>query len=38
VQHRLAPELVIRELEEGGLRATLVEESLPDQYVVRATR
>lgn len=37
-QHRLAPEVVIRELEEGGLRATLVEESLPDQYVVRATR
>jgi len=37
-QHRLAPEGVIRELEEGGLHATLVEESLPDQYVVRATR
>lgn len=38
VQHRLAPEVVIRELEEGGFRAALVEESLPDQYVVRAVR
>jgi SAM-dependent methyltransferase len=38
VDARLAPEVVVRELEAGGLRAVVVEESLPDQYVVRATR
>jgi ubiquinone/menaquinone biosynthesis C-methylase UbiE len=32
--HRLAPEQVIRELEAGGLKAKLVKESLPRQYVV----
>lgn len=32
--HRLAPEQVVRELEQGGLRASLAQESLPRQYVV----
>ncbi len=34
--HRLPPERVIEELAAAGLRATLVDESLPKQYVVRA--
>ncbi|MCC7387091.1 MAG: class I SAM-dependent methyltransferase [Deltaproteobacteria bacterium] len=37
-QHRLTPEQVIAELEAGGLVAKVVEESLPDQYVVAGTR
>lgn len=36
--HRLTPEQVIAELEAGGLVAKVVEESLPDQYVVAGTR
>jgi ubiquinone/menaquinone biosynthesis C-methylase UbiE len=33
-QHRIAPQTVIEELASGGLAASLVEESLPDQYIV----
>ena len=37
--HRLAPEQVVKELEGGGLRASVVEaETLPKQYVVRAVK
>jgi ubiquinone/menaquinone biosynthesis C-methylase UbiE len=35
---RLSPDTVARELEAGGLQTTLLEESLPYQFVVRATR
>jgi ubiquinone/menaquinone biosynthesis C-methylase UbiE len=35
---RLAPEQVIEELKSGGLDAKTIDEELPDQYVVRATR
>jgi predicted methyltransferase len=38
VHHRLKPEVVLRELSSAGLRAELLETSLPDQYVVRATK
>jgi SAM-dependent methyltransferase len=38
-QYRLPAEQVVRELEQGGLRAQIVEpEPLPNQYVVRAVR
>lgn len=37
-RHRLAAEQVISELTSGGLDAKVVEESLPDQYVVVAMR
>lgn len=37
-EHRLAPEVVMSELEAGGLKASLAEETLPDQYVVITTR
>jgi SAM-dependent methyltransferase len=33
-EHRVGPDTAIRELEAGGLTATLAPESLPDQYVV----
>jgi len=36
-KHRLAPEVVIRELEAGGLSARIVESELPVQYVIVAT-
>jgi ubiquinone/menaquinone biosynthesis C-methylase UbiE len=37
--HRLAPEQVIKELEGGGLRASVVAaETLPKQYVIRAVK
>jgi predicted methyltransferase len=36
--HRLRAEQVMAELEQGGLHAELVNEGLPKQYVVRATR
>lgn len=36
--HRLAPEQVIEELASAGLVAKAIEEELPDQYVVVATR
>lgn len=35
-EHRLPAERVIAELEAGGLEATVVEETLPNQYVVIA--
>jgi predicted methyltransferase len=39
VAHRLAPEQVVRELEQGGLRAEIIAaEQLPRQYMVRAWR
>jgi SAM-dependent methyltransferase len=38
-EYRLPAEQVVRELEQGGLRAEVVEpEPLPKQYIVRATR
>jgi predicted methyltransferase len=37
-EHRLAPEVVIRELQAAGLAAEQVGESLPHQYAVRAIR
>ncbi len=36
VEHRLTPEQVMRELQDGGLRAVLVQEDLPWQFVVMA--
>jgi predicted methyltransferase len=36
--HRLSAAQVSAELEQGGLRPQIVEESLPEQYVVRALR
>ncbi|MCA9611428.1 MAG: SAM-dependent methyltransferase, partial [Myxococcales bacterium] len=38
VSARIAPEALVEELRAAGMQATLVEETLPDQYVVRATR
>jgi SAM-dependent methyltransferase len=38
-EYRIAAEQVVRELEQGGLRAHVVEpEPLPQQYIVRAVR
>ena len=37
-EHRVAPEDVVKELEAGGLRAAIVPEQLPKQYVVRGER
>jgi predicted methyltransferase len=37
-QHRIPPDQVVRELEEGGLDASIVDETLPDQYVVIGRR
>lgn len=37
-EHRLSPEAVIAELNEGGLEAELLTETLPDQYVVRGSK
>lgn len=37
-EHRLAPEVVAKELEEAGLTATIAEEPLPRQYVVIGTK
>jgi len=37
-QHRIAEDTVVAELEAAGLAAEVVPESLPHQYVVRATR
>jgi len=33
-EHRLPPQRVVEELEMGGLKASVIEESLPQQYVV----
>jgi ubiquinone/menaquinone biosynthesis C-methylase UbiE len=37
-EHRVTLEQVKRELEAGGLNASVVEESLPDQFIVRAAK
>jgi SAM-dependent methyltransferase len=37
-EHRLPPEDVVKELEAGGLRGEIVNETLPKQYVVRGTK
>jgi ubiquinone/menaquinone biosynthesis C-methylase UbiE len=37
-QHRLPPSEVIQDLSAAGLKATVVEVGLPDQYVVKASR
>jgi ubiquinone/menaquinone biosynthesis C-methylase UbiE len=37
-QHRIRAEQVIEELEAGGLDATLVDETLPDQYAVKGSK
>lgn len=37
-KHRIPPEQVVRELEAAGLAASILEESLPDQYIVRGVR
>ncbi|MCK6547156.1 class I SAM-dependent methyltransferase [Myxococcota bacterium] len=36
-QHRLSAEAVAKELEAGGLKTKILEETLPDQYIVEAT-
>ena len=35
---RLGPDQVMRELGAGGLKGVVANESLPDQYVIIATR
>jgi ubiquinone/menaquinone biosynthesis C-methylase UbiE len=37
-QHRLAPDAVTAELQQAGLEASIVNESLPDQYIIKAER
>jgi ubiquinone/menaquinone biosynthesis C-methylase UbiE len=37
-EHRVTIDQVKRELEAGGLTASVVEESLPDQFIVKAAR
>jgi predicted methyltransferase len=37
-KHRIAPGDVVRELEAAGLQATVVDETMPDQYLVRGVR
>lgn len=34
-EHRLAPEVIIQELEEAGLVAEVIQEPLPDQFIVK---
>jgi SAM-dependent methyltransferase len=36
--HRLAPTVVVAELTQGGLRASVVDAGLPDQYIVKGER
>lgn len=36
--HRLAPEVVVEELRQGGLAAEVLDETLPNQYIIRASR
>ena len=36
--HRIAPERALAELRAGGLEATIVEETLPDQYLVKGVK
>lgn len=37
-EHRLAPEVVEAELRAGGLEVTRLEETLPNQYAIKASR
>jgi cyclopropane fatty-acyl-phospholipid synthase-like methyltransferase len=37
-EHRIPPEQAVKELEAGGLAATVVEETLPDQYLVKGMK
>lgn len=37
-EHRVAPEALLEQLRQAGLTATLARESLPEQYVIIATR
>jgi len=37
-EHRLPPEVVVEELSAAGLEAKVIEEPLPDQYIVVGTR
>lgn len=37
-EHRVAPEVVIAELRAGGLQASLIDDPLPDHYIVIGTR
>jgi len=37
-EHRIAPEQVIKELEQGGLHATIVPAGLSDQYVIKGAK
>ena len=37
-EHRLAPEVVMEELEAGGFEVSLLEESLPNQYIVKGQK
>jgi cyclopropane fatty-acyl-phospholipid synthase-like methyltransferase len=36
--HRIPPDHVMRELETGGLHASVVEVGLPDQFVIKASK
>lgn len=38
VQHRLAPEVIAKELETAGFAVEIVSSTLPDQYIVVGTR
>ena len=38
VKHRIPPEKVMAELAAGGLDATIIEEALPDQYVIKGRK
>lgn len=38
VDHRLPPEQVMAELKEGGLEPELLDETLPNQYIVKANK
>lgn len=36
--HRLSPETIAADLQQGGLRASVIAEELPDQYIVKGER
>jgi hypothetical protein len=36
--HRVTPDQIIAELTAGGLHAAVVDETLPDQFIVRGSR
>ena len=37
-EHRLGPMVVVAELTQGGMHASVLDEDLPDQYIVKAER